>query len=161
MDLSKTDIRVLGKVAASPVPLCAFEISKDFGGRSGSHIQKSCKHLVECGLFDADNQKNEKNAPKKVFRLSLLGFCYYIARSGEFSGFYEFPSIQTKNQKVCQVVERWAHLDESIGCFYSLFLKTQMSSLVIALGEACTKTIQTIEIMGDKKRIKNCSNLFP
>jgi hypothetical protein len=155
IDLSKTDMRVLEKILVSSERLCSQEISKDFGERSGSHIHKSCKHLLNSGLLEPDYQKNVKNAQKILLQPTLLGFCYFVSFSEIFSGFYEYPPQPEKIQEVCRYLDKWKHLDDGIGCFLSLFMYSQFpredyeigNIIITALGEACIKTIQIVNII--------------
>jgi hypothetical protein len=72
-------------------------------------------------MLESDDIRNDRNAPKKVFRITLLGFCGFVTQSELFKS-VDPNDVEFSTQK--QFLKTWKHLHESIESYYILFLKT-------------------------------------
>jgi len=131
---TETDIRIIKQIAFSPQPISAYEISKSVGKNSYSHIQKACKELLGEQIIEFEDRINERNAPKKVFRLTLRGFCIFVVFSDVFKkegcdAEYSDDELEIINS----FFERWKHLHEGIEGSHALFLKFLNSNIKIGI----------------------------
>jgi hypothetical protein len=127
MDNKTTEFRIIEQIALSPQPISAFEISKVFGENNYSHVHKVCKNLIEDCVIESENSINKRNAPKKVFRLTMRGFCLFVLHAELFKKHgwgteYSEEELQNLNS----FFERWKYLHAGIEIFYSLFIKYQI-----------------------------------
>ncbi|MFA4850211.1 MAG: hypothetical protein WC626_10850 [Methanoregula sp.] len=147
MAFSKLELRIIDRVALSPEKLSAWDL-KDLGHYTNVH--KSCKNFIENGMLEYDSVKNEKGAPKKVFRLTLRSFCNFVSTSELFSRIlagYDYPEDKLSN--ICLFLEQWKHLHEGIEGFNSIFMKYRdqtkfpgiESHILLAFRHGCENTL--------------------
>ena len=133
MVFSENDLHILNKIAISPDPITAYELSttleKDY-----STIHKACKKLVVLRILKSDNETNDKNVPKKILTFTLYGFCRFVAQSELFFTHGCNLSIDLDTDDTpgaeygpiddqMKILKKWKYLHESIDWVYSLILK--------------------------------------
>jgi hypothetical protein len=122
----ETELRIIEQIALSSIPISVFEISKSFGESSYSHVHKTCKELIEDGVLESITSTNRRNAPKKILRLSMRGFCLFVAEGALFkkvgSG-EQYSDGELK--KIHTFIELWENLHPGVGIFGILLKKYQ------------------------------------
>jgi len=126
IELTPTDLRILRMIAFSSTSYSAYEISSTFGENSYSHVHKSCRKMVEMDLLKSDEMTNERNAPKKVFRLSLWGFCCVMNHVyKEMKSCHQRSEMDDILDKLILLMRQWKHLHDGIECYAALFTKIE------------------------------------
>lgn len=176
---TENELLILNKIAISPIPISRYELSDKGRDKkirleiNTATISKTCKKLVATGVLEDIVRTNKKNAPKKVLKFTLYGFCAFITQSELFVyGPLRLPvGVDIKltareyssTDKQIKILENWSHLHESIDWIYSIFLKTpnkQKGSKMLVLhqfNESCKSIIENttpIEILGFPECLK-------
>jgi len=131
MALSKLESSIIVRVAQSPEKLSAWDF-QDIGYYANVH--NSCKKLVDDGMLESDSLKNKKGASKKVFQLTLRGFCKLIESIPYDNLFPNSKKPDCPYENFTLFLERWKHLHEGIECFYILLMKFQDEKKFIGIG---------------------------
>jgi hypothetical protein len=114
---SENEMLILSKIAISSDSVTAYDLSITLG-RDYSTIHKTCKKLIGAGVLEPSTETNDKNAPKKILRFTLWGFCLFIRETILF-----FLDAHLTTQQQVQVLKNWNYLHESLGWIYSFVVK--------------------------------------